>query len=95
MTEQEIYEGILNTGILEPWKTSIVFVRNIKDIEQNVSKDVELSKKFIDLNMDETINTQIKDHLNELKNVHIPEAYKNFKDISIMNLEPVYILNKF
>lgn len=89
MTEQEIHEGVLNKKRKEPWNSSLIFIRKIKDIEANIDKNTKLSKRFIDLNSDGKINTFVKDRLDKLKNVELKKAYKKEIDKSVIKLSPV------
>ena len=91
MTEQEIYEGILDSKKRkDPWSTSLVFIRYIKDIEQKLTANLKLAKRFIDLTQEGKVNMLVKDRLNKLKNVDIKKAYNNKnKEKNVTEFEPV------
>jgi hypothetical protein len=90
VTEQEIYNSILdNETIGDPWKTSFAFIRSFIDIDANVTNDVKLAKRFIDLNDDQTIDEFKRSRLNRLKTIEIQNAYKNESDKSLFKLTPV------
>jgi hypothetical protein len=83
VTEQEIEEGILNEK-LEPWKTSFVFIRKFKNIDEIIAKNTELSNKFVDS------NEVYRNRLNRIKETLIPSAYKDYKDKNVFQSdEPV------
>jgi hypothetical protein len=83
VTEQEIEEGILNEK-LEPWKTSFVFIRKFKNIDEIIAKNSDLSKKFVDS------NEVYRNRLNRIKETLIPNAYKEYKDKNVFQYdEPV------
>ena len=93
MTEQEIYEGILNDEKRkDPWNSSLVFIRKIKDIEQNIEKNIKLRSRFIDLNEDGKIKTLVKDRLNKLKTTELKRVYKKEVEKRVIKLDPVIII---
>ena len=65
MTEKEFYNGILN--IENAKNNSIVFLREIEDIEKNIEENTRLAGCFIELDENNEIDKDVGKHLKDLR----------------------------
>ena len=65
MTEKEFYNGILNAEEAE--NNSIVFLREIEDIEENIEQNTRLTGCFIELDENNKVDKDVKKHLKDLR----------------------------
>ena len=71
---------------LKPWKTSFVFIRKFKNIDEIIAKNTDVTKKFVDS------NEEYRNRLNRIKETLIPNAYKEYKEKNVFQYdEPVFI----
>jgi hypothetical protein len=65
VTEKEFYNGILNAEEAE--NNSIVFLREIEDIEENIEQNTRLTGCFIELDENNKVDKDVKKHLKDLR----------------------------
>jgi len=71
---------------LEPWKTSFVFIRKFKNIDEIIAKKTDVSEKFVDS------NEEYRNRLYQIKETLIPNAYKEYKNKNVFQYdEPVFM----
>ena len=75
VTDHEISRGILKATDVD--NRTLVFIRNIEDIEEFVKDGQDILGKFIDLDENKNVDEASKKHLNNLKLDKIPNAYKS------------------
>ena len=68
---------------LEPWKTSFVFIRKFKNVDEIIAKNTKVSKKFVDS------NEEYRNRLNCIKDTLIPNVYKEYKDNNVFQHDEV------
>ena len=61
---------------------TLVFIRNIVDIEEFLH-DPNLLGKYIDLDSNQSIDQNSKERLNKLKQLQLPNAFKNLKNTNL------------
>jgi len=70
VTEKEIFNGILRAKKLT--NNVLCFIREIDDIEENISSNIKLAKRFIEIDDNGNIDESPKSFLNALKYDKIP-----------------------
>ncbi len=64
---------------------TLVFIRDIQDIEEFLKEDIKLVERFIDLDSALNIDSEAKERLNQLKINRLPNAYKNSIDVNLVS----------
>lgn len=72
VTEKEIYNGIIRAKNVE--NNALCFIREIDDIHENLNENVNLLKRYIDLNEKNEIDREANDLLEELKSNKISKS---------------------
>jgi hypothetical protein len=65
VTEKEFFNGILNAE--DAKNNSIVFLREIEDIEKNIEQNTQLIGSFIELDENDKVDKDVKKHLKDLR----------------------------
>ena len=73
VTDHEINRGILKSFNVDD--RTLVFIRNIEDIESFVSDQEDILGRFIDLDSNKLVDQLSKDRLNQLKSEKLQNAY--------------------
>lgn len=70
VTEKEIFNGILRAKNVD--RNVLYFEREIEDLDENIDKNVNMAKRFTELDDNNCVDSEIRNLLDKLKNEKIP-----------------------
>ncbi|RNA01260.1 NACHT and WD repeat domain-containing 2-like, partial [Brachionus plicatilis] len=70
VTEKEIFNGILRAKNVE--KNALYFERDIEDLDEKIDQNVNMAKRFIELDNTNCVDSEVRNLLDKLKKEKIP-----------------------